>query len=748
MNKAVAALILALLPNASGLAELTSEVRLHNGTPALFVNGKVTSQMLAAPYRAGAANFTDFQKTGNRIYNVYFRFAWTGPEVYDFNQTDRRLDEALKLDPNALFLGRVLLTPGEWFGQQFPDEITRRDDGTPAGMFGRGTHPSFSSEKYRELSHKAMIAFLTHLEEKCGDNIIGYQPGNGFGGEWLPFNSFWETQPGQAPPTKFGVEDYSPAAKADFRRWLREKYKTNAALRRAWGEPNVTFDSAEPPDEKTRYSTPYGIFFDPAISSRVPDYFAFYNDSVANVLIENCRWAKEITRGKKIVGAFYGYLWCNFPNLSAVHSGQLALTKVLHAPEVDFICSPYTYDNKYVGGANNSQSLPEAALMHGKLYFNEVDTETFVTQRQWRWGNSLNVPKDWEQTKGLLIRDFGYSFTKGFGLWWTDLFGGTFRDDRIARLIADLRRIDEQNLDADKTSNAEIAVVLDESAFTYCGDGEPLFNALLTAQKQWQLGFIGAPWEPHLLSDMENPKLKDFKLYIFLNTFHVTPAQRQIIHTRLARNGATAVWVYAPGYITDKLSVESMAELTGIKLAENDTPGELHVDVTNDRLAYGTDVDVAGIIRYYDHQIYLKDPRDPSLQRDLPGFRISPRFYADDPQATVLGKFAGLDKPGLVVKKQSGWTSVYSSAPILPSALLRNIARQAGCHIYSDADDVVYANEHFVCIYAPKGGTRTIRLPQAAKVVDLIEKKTVVENAKEFALSLTPGGAALLGIER
>jgi hypothetical protein len=57
----------------------------------------------------------------------------------------------------------------------------------------------------------------------------------------------------------------------------------------------------------------------------------------------------------------------------------------------------------------------------------------------------------------------------------------------------------------DKASVAEIAVVLDESSFMYCGDGEPLFNALLTAQKQWELGFIGAPWEPHLLSDISNP---------------------------------------------------------------------------------------------------------------------------------------------------------------------------------------------------------------------------------------------------
>jgi hypothetical protein len=71
-------LAFALLICSSSRAELTSEVRSYNGIPALFVNGKLTSQILAAPYRPGASNFTDFKKTGNRIYDVYFRFNWTG----------------------------------------------------------------------------------------------------------------------------------------------------------------------------------------------------------------------------------------------------------------------------------------------------------------------------------------------------------------------------------------------------------------------------------------------------------------------------------------------------------------------------------------------------------------------------------------------------------------------------------------------------------------------------------------------
>jgi len=748
---------LTLLPCSLWGAGLTSEVKILNGMPALYVNGKLTSQVLAAPYPPGLSDFTDFLQAGISIFDIYLRFDWSGPEQYDFKRVDEKLDTYLKLEPKALFLPRVLLTPGPWWCKEFPSEITMRDDGSPAGMFGAPCHPSLASEKYREHSHKAMIAFLNHVEDKYGDHIVGYQAGNGFGGEWLTFNSFWEVRPGAPPPTKFGVEDYSPPAQAGFRRWLKEKYGTVEELRRAWRDPKVTFETATPPNEVERYSSTHGIFFDPGVSQRVPDYFTFFNDIVADVLLENCRWIKEITNRKKIVGAFYGYLWCNFPNLSVVHSGHLGLAKVLRSPDVDFLASPYTYDNKQIGGPNNSQTLPEAVALHGKLYFNEVDTETHLHQRQWRWGNSLNNPKNWEETKGLLTRDYGYALSKGFGMWWTDLHGGTFHDDQIIRLLGDLKKVDEKYLEADKRSNADIAVVLDEASFTYFGDGEPLFNALLTAQKQWELGFIGAPWDPCLLTDMANPKLRDYKLYIFLNTFRATPEQRAAIHARLKRNGATVVWVYAPGYIGEKLSVDYMQDLTGIRLAESDSAGELHVDITAydhaytkslpNGFAYGSDVNVANIIRWYDHQIYLKDPRDPSLQRDLPGFRINPRFWSDEPEAKVLGRLAGLDKPGLVVKKQPGWTSVYSSAPVLPATLLRNIARAAGCHIYSEANDVVYANRNFLCIYAPGGGTRTIRLPEESRVVDLLENRIVSEGTKEFPLTMAPNSTVLLGIE-
>ena len=324
------------------------------------------------------------------------------------------------------------------------------------------------------------------------------------------------------------------------------------------------------------------------------------------------------------------------PHLSLNHSGHLGFEKVLHSKDVDFIASPYTYDNRMVGGADTSQTLPATIALHDKLYFNEVDTETHLHQRQWRFGNSQRLPSNFGETRALLLRDFGYAFNGDFGMWYMDLLGGMFRDPGIIKLFSDVHSIDQKYLQADKRPNADVAVVLDEDSFRYFADGEILFTALLSVQKQWGLVFMGTPFDTVRLRDLEEKSLRDYKCYILLNTFRVTPEQRAALHARFKRNHATAVWVYAPGYIDQKLSVGNMLALTGIRLAETDSPGELRVEISSHDhpftkslaagLAYGTDVNVDSIKPWFDHHLYLKDPSDSKLQRDLPGFSISPRF--------------------------------------------------------------------------------------------------------------------------
>ena len=747
-------------PESREPAPLRSEVRRNKGLPALFVNGSLTSSLTF--FARNAKDAQPFLNAGFTIVDFGVPFGWVGPEQYDFTGTDAVMEEFLKTNPKLLALPRFNITPGDWWCRAFPREVAARPDGTPAVSHHQGPqpqcHPSFASDKYRQLARGALRAFLTHLESKYGDRIVGYFPGNGVYGEWLSWNSYWEIEPGAPPPGKFGFEDYSQPAQAAFRRWLKQKYAARVDdLRRAWGDPAVTFAAAAVPSEETRKRPTHGIFFDPAVSRQAPDYFEFFNDLVSDVLLEQCRSTKEFVARRKIAGVFYGYLWTNKQYLSMNHSGHLGFHKVLKSPDVDFIAGPHDYNNRGVGGGNTAQTLTDSIALHGKLYFNEVDTETHLQRRQWRWGDSLRNPRNFQETRGLLLRDFAYAFTKGFGMWYMDLLGGTYNDPEITEFLSQVRALDQKYLDAAKLSAPDIAVIVDADSLRSVPTGEPFLSALLPAQKQFELNYIGAPYDAYLLPDLEDPAMRDYKLYIFLNAFAVSPAERNAIHARLKRNHATALWVYAPGYISETLSVANMQALTGIRVADEASPGELRVEITSHdhpytkalppRFAYGTDVNVAGIRRYFDHRVYLKDPSDPALRRNLPGFRISPRFYGADAAATVLGRLAGLDRPGLLVKAQSGWTSVYSSAPILPAALLRNIARAAGCHVYSDAGDVIYANRDFLAVYAPAGGERKIHLPRSARVIDLLENRTLSSGTADFSLSMDANTTRLLMLQ-
>jgi hypothetical protein len=183
LSVASAALVAAALA-AAPPSNLTSEVRRDNGMPALFVNGKLTSTVTY--YTKTPQDVPPFTQAGLDINNFSVPFGWVGPQSYDFTKTDALLDQYLKADPKMLILPRFSIQPGEWWCKQFPNEITLRGDGTPA--FFRAPRsadpqvtcrPSFASEKYRELAHGALRAFLAHMEEKYGSHVVGYFPGNG-----------------------------------------------------------------------------------------------------------------------------------------------------------------------------------------------------------------------------------------------------------------------------------------------------------------------------------------------------------------------------------------------------------------------------------------------------------------------------------------------------------------------------------------------------------------------------------------
>ncbi|MBN1445700.1 MAG: hypothetical protein JW957_06300, partial [Candidatus Omnitrophica bacterium] len=244
-----------------------------------------------------------------------------------------------------------------------------------------------------------------------------------------------------------------------------------------------------------------------------------------------------------------------------------------------------------------------------------------------------------------------------------------------------------------------------------------------------QMPRIGAPFDTILLEDLEIAP--DYKFYIFMDTFYVTERQRAVIEKKVKRNGNTALWLFGAGYVTDKgLSDAAMKELTGIDIAAYDGGGKMRMT--------------------------LCDAEHPITRGVMPGIQFEtadetgPLFYSRDKDARILGmtnvvpctnsegvfKSGSETMPGFVVKEMDNWHSVWCAVPNIPPALLRNMAKEAGVHIYSDGDDVVYANRFIVSVTARYGGERTIKLPKPCMVVDAFTGEVVSEKTGSFNADL------------
>ena len=71
-----------------------------------------------------------------------------------------------------------------------------------------------------------------------------------------------------------------------------------------------------------------------------------------------------------------------------------------------------------------------------------------------------------------------------------------------------------------------------------------------------------------------------------------------------------------------------------------------------------------------------------------------------------------------------------------PADLLRSLARQAGCHLYCDADEILYANHSFLAIHTSRPGQRTFHLRRPADVIEVFTGEVLARGASDFTDSI------------
>jgi len=716
---------------------MSAEIKDYNGTPTLFLDGKpVFDGMMIGghptPEGFPLKNCTQYYRdAGVHLYAYDFGqgIDWCGPRpgkegVYNFENMEMRFTRLIEIDPLARFHLRLQLEMPDWWQKLHPEECELASD-------GRRLCQSFASKLWRDEAKDYLRAFIKHLQKLgLGDRIIAYQTGTGHTGEWVKGGSSMGLACG----------DYSQPMREHFRGWLRDIYQNDeTALRKAWAAPYVTFETAEVPPAEAQFNTTQYTFRNPKKEQAVIDYYHCLADLCGDLVIDFCTTVKETAGGQAMAGAFYGYLmelaWnAGFfgEGLDSVYStyqrsGHLGLWKVLESPNVDFLVSPFAYGFRGIGGDGPDMMPTESLRIHNKLYIYEEDSRTHL-QYTTEFGKADTL----QDSITLLERNMAYIVTHGQGVWWAAGAPSTpcielSQQPAFRPMIKRFEEIGTMALEFDRKPSAEIAVLLDDESFYYEWLRNDLDLPLIFQQRLWGLPKIGAPHDTYLLNDFINGKLKPYKLYIFLNPFHLNKARREGLKRELRRDGRVALWIYGAGYLDEEGSLGNMSDLTGFGHALGEHP-------------WGPMMNL----------IDFNHPITAGLKEDMfwgTNSSLGPVFHIEDGGARILGNVVysqGRCRAGLGVKEFPEWKSIYSAVPNLPAWILRGMARYAGVHLYSDAGDVLYATKELLGVHTAGGGEREFRLPKKVEqVYELFSGEEVARDTDKFQVTLAPVSTVL-----
>jgi hypothetical protein len=640
-------------------------------------------------------------EAGVRFFTLLAHLPWktrSGERRYDL------LEESLQLvaenAPDAFVLPRLIFSPPVSWVRTHENDMARYPDGEVGDV-------SIASRAFWEgEAEDALRAAVEHVAQ-------GPHAGRVFGfylehGEW-----FYEKGRGY---------DLSEANTTGFRDWLRARYRNSQiALRAAWCDGKVTFDTAEVPT----YPPPTGptLFFSNR-EQRWADFHEYASDIVAQVIVRLGKAVKEASGGRSAVAVSYGYTL----ELPRAHSGHLALGQVLASPNVDILTGPISYSARMPGGSAPLPVPVDSIHLAGKLWVSEDDTKTYLSGDETPDSYNPKVNST-EGTWAAHSRNFGAALTRGAGISYMDLWGTGWLDDRtLWNGIGRLREIAEQiatrrrNPRTKPAPEPDVAVIVDERSFFDVRADESLLGHLVSQQRD-TLVRSGARIGFYLLSDLTKKNFPETpRLLLFLNAFHLPDAVRTAIKERFQNDGRTLAWVYGPGNREENLS--ELTDTIGIQLRLQPWGSKTGTHVLSNSRSPLTDA--------------LRGQKFGEEQR------LNPSFAVVDPKAKSLGEYTATGNPSLAYRKHARWQSVFIGEPTLPLPLLRGLFRLAGVPVTTVDDDVAWTGDNLLCLHSAPGGGTTVYLPEEGALMDLLTGETLASDGFGARLSMPPRGTRLL----
>ena len=751
-----------------------AELRNLNGRPAIFAGGQA-----CPPYMAtirtndrdhmviDAEYYRELGRAGIRIFFLICDTVWLKPQAME--QFREEAEILLREVPGALIIPRIGLHPTNAWIEAHPEECVTYSDGSrpPVHLWTESyeadlpAHYCLCSAKWREDAGRA----LTDTWEKLmalpyADHIIGCFFAAGGTSEWYYM----------LPPVRDGKSaGYSRAFRQHFSRYLTERYGTDEALQKAWGRTDVTLDDPAIPEAEAHYFAETADFeawnprFRMLSNAPVPppygngsnigsfvnfnarrDVFDFYrarHDGTAESILHFARLIKRATPDR-LVGAFYGSLGCTHFLNGGTCGGTM---KLLCSPDVDFLAAPGVYENRQAGGFVGQREIQDSFALHNKIYIVEDDTRTHLENR---WFADQYGVYDLTDSVNIMKREFGRTLCEDVQAWWFDqLLGGRrYKHPELYRLIARQQEIAREAYTLPRDKGCEIAFIYDEESLQAVS--QDTSKELIEMTRNYEMARIGAPVDQYYHNDMALEGMPAHKLYLFFNTFILTDEERAVIRGRLAREGAVAVFMYGSGVINPDRDVPfdaaHMKDLTGMDMAmlEDRFDAKFRYDGEKDPIFADFDRrTVYGCSGFRLKKVVVGDKR-------MPASYLYPLFYPRDEETRAAAHFLTSRVPAVSVKtvhtEDGSYTAVYWGGKTITAPEIRAVAKWAGCHIFTDSGDVLYANRNYVTLHASSPGLKTVRFPRPCAPVEVYDGRTFGEGVTQAQVEMETGETIML----
>ncbi len=429
--------------------------------------------------------------SGVRPFNDH---VWKARENYDFTPVRESVKKIVGDGKEKVYVMlRVNLNAPKWWREENPDELTRLSD-------GKTYMQSIFSRKWLEDA-KAFLEKLYAYIKTCefSENIIAVQVAGMQTEEWLALR------------TATGCFDYSTPAKNAYTSWLENKHKkaVNAYL----------------PTLEELQGRHKGEVVDEDRYRNLIDYLQFFNDGYASAIKALCAHVKNITKGELLVGVFYGYIGvsCDF--------GQHAISGLFSDENIDFFASPFSYVNQRQGAIDwFFQGLVDSCRLAGKIWFIEADVRTHKTEHLFKsnpelmdGARTVNYfdrpiflgPPTERESLWVLLRAFAKVLCAKNAFWWFDMWGGWYKSEAIMAWLQRIRIVYERAMTSPMQKTSELAVIYDENAGREVS--EEYYYKTVNDQLV-QLGFVGAPHDIYLISDLDKIDKAQYKAYLYLTS--------------------------------------------------------------------------------------------------------------------------------------------------------------------------------------------------------------------------------------